>query len=79
MSAAYKEYHPGGNFLDVPIWLSGGINDSIAPTRIHERVKLSLEHTGFRHVRVELFDGGHEVKPAEVQRALRWFREVGKF
>jgi hypothetical protein len=79
LSAAYKEYHPGADFLSVPIWLSSGIDDKIAPPRFHERVKSSLERTGFRHVRVEQFVGGHEVKPAEVQRALRWFREVGKF
>jgi hypothetical protein len=79
LSAAYKEYHPPARLLDVPIWLSSGIRDPIAPPAKHDHVKLSLERTGFRRVRVELFDGGHQVKPGEVKRALQWFREIGKF
>jgi len=79
LSEAYKMFHPPTDFLNTPIWLSSGLNDPIAPSAKNEHVKLSLEHTGFQRVRVEGFYGGHEVKPAEVQRALRWFREIGKF
>ena len=79
LSEAYNEFHPPRDFLRTPIWLSSGINDRIAPPGKHEHVKLSLEHTGFQRVRLQSFFGGHELKPAEVQLALRWFREVGKF
>jgi hypothetical protein len=79
LSEAYKTYRPSPDFLSVPIWLSSGIDDHLAPPGAHEHVRLSLQRTGFQHVRVEAFDGGHQVKPAEVQRALRWFREMGKF
>jgi surfactin synthase thioesterase subunit len=79
LSWSYREYHPDPSLLDVPIWLSSGIRDRIATTGAHEHVKLSLQQTGFRRVRVELFDGGHQVKPGEVVRALKWFRELGKF
>jgi hypothetical protein len=79
LSDAYRTYRPSPDFLSVPIWLSSGMNDSIAPPGVHEHVQISLKRTGFQHVRVEAFDGGHQVKPAEVQRALRWFREMGKF
>jgi pimeloyl-ACP methyl ester carboxylesterase len=79
LSEAYRTFHPSQDFLRVPIWLSSGMSDSIAPPGAHEHVRLSLQRTGFQHVRVEAFDGGHQVKPAEVQRALRWFREMGKF
>jgi pimeloyl-ACP methyl ester carboxylesterase len=79
LSEAYKVYHPSSDFLAVPIWLSSGMDDHKAPPGMHERVKFSLQNTGFQHIRVEGFLGGHEVKPAEVQRALRWFREIGKF
>ena len=79
LSAAYREFHPPSTFLDVPVWLSSGISDPIAPPAKHEHVKLSLQQTGFRQVRVETFDGGHEIKPGEVKRALHWFRQVEKF
>lgn len=79
LSPAYHDYSPPGNFLNVPIWLSSGISDRIAPPAAHDHVKNSMERTGFTQVRVEGFDGGHGIKPAEVQRALRWFRQLGKF
>ena len=79
VSQAYKDYRPSPDFLNVPIWLSSGLRDPIAPTAAHEHVKGSLQRTGFSRVRVETFDGGHALKPAEIQRALRWFRELGRF
>ena len=79
LSAAYKDYHPSANFLNVPIWLSSGMNDPRAPYGAHERVRASLVNTGFRRVRLEPFPGGHEVDAAQVQLALRWFRQAGKF
>ena len=79
LSPAYHDYSPPRDFLNVPTWLSSGISDRIAPPSAHDHVKNSLDRTGFSHVRVEQFDGGHEVKPAEVQRALRWFRQLGHF
>jgi len=79
LSEAYKTYHPGGNFLSVPIWLSSGQSDNVATPQDHDRVKASLERTGFRNVRLERFSGGHQVKMGDVERALHWFREIGKF
>lgn len=79
LGAAYKEVHPSAELLNVPVWLSSGMNDRIATPRSYSHVKTSLELTGFKHVRLEQFPGGHEVSPPEVQRALRWFRELGGF
>jgi len=79
LSEAYKDYKPGGDFLEIPIWLSSGQSDNVAKPHDHDRVKASLERTGFKHVRLERFSGGHQVKQDQVGRALRWFREVGKF
>jgi hypothetical protein len=79
LSPAYHDYAPPSNFLNVPIWLSSGMSDGIAPPAAHEHVKNSMERSGFTRVRLEGFDGRHEIKPAEVQRALRWFRQLGKF
>jgi hypothetical protein len=79
LGQAYKEFHPPPDFLKTPIWLSSGMNDRTASPGKHEYVKSSLEHNGFQRVHLESFFGGHEVNPAQVQLALRWFREVGKF
>ena len=79
ISVAYKTYHPPFDFLDIPIWLSSGIRDPLAPPFKHEHVRASLVNTGFKHVRLESFSGSHEVQPAQVQLALRWFRQLGNF
>lgn len=79
LSAAYDEYRPPPDFLNTAIWISSGMNDQIAPFAAQERVRTSIEHTGFKHVRLETFIGHHQVNAAQVQLALRWFRQLGKF
>ena len=79
VTAAYKDYQPPADFLNTPIWISSGTTDQIAPPGTQEGVYYSLKRTGFKQVRLEKFFGGHALKSAEIQRALHWFREVGKF
>jgi hypothetical protein len=79
VTAAYKDYQPPANFLNVPIWISSGTADQFATLGAQENVYYSLKRTGFKQVRLERFFGGHGLKAIEVQRALHWFREVGKF
>jgi len=79
VSVAYKEYHPPPGFLNVPIWISSGNADPIAPLGAQEAVYYSIKRTGFTNVRLETFFGSHQLKRTELQRALHWFREVGKF
>ena len=79
LSEAYRNYSPGRDFLGIPIWLSSGQSDNVAKPQDHNQVKASLERTGFKRVRLERFSGGHQVKKEEIERALRWFREVAKF
>ncbi len=79
ISVAYKTYHPPPDFLNIPIWLSSGITDPIAPPFKQEHVRASLVNTGFKHVRLESFAGGHELDPSQVRLALRWFRQLGNF
>jgi hypothetical protein len=79
MSPAYKTYQPGPGFLEIPIWISGGMGDEIATPSLEGAVKASLQRTGFKRVRVEHFMGGHQLKRSEVRLALRWFRELGGF
>lgn len=79
VTAAYKDYQPPTDFLNTPIWISSGTTDQIAPPGTQEGVYYSLKRAGFKQVRLEKFFGGHALKSAEIQRALHWFREVGKF
>lgn len=79
ISVAYKTYHPPPEFLNIPIWLSSGVGDPIAPPFKQEHVRASLVNTGFQHVRLESFAGSHRADPAQVQLALRWFRQLGGF
>jgi hypothetical protein len=79
LGEAYKTYQPGRGFLEVPVWLSSGSNDSVATPAAHILVKASLDRTGFKRVRLEQFTGGHQLKWAEVRRALQWFRQLGRF
>jgi len=79
LGEAYRTYHPGGDFLETPIWLSSGANDPVATPQAHNLVKASLERTGFKRVRLEQFGGGHQLKLTEVRRALQWFRQLGRF
>jgi surfactin synthase thioesterase subunit len=79
LSDAYKIYQPGADFLNIPIWISGGMEDEIATPSSQGAVKGSLQRTGFKRVRVEHFMGKHWLKRSEVRLALRWFRELGGF
>lgn len=79
LSSAYKTYQPGAGFLNIPIWISGGMDDPIATPSSEGAVKASLGRTGFKRVRVEHFIGSHWLKRSEVRLALRWFRELGRF
>jgi hypothetical protein len=79
LGECYRTYQPGRGFLEVPVWLSSGSGDPIATPQAHNLVKASLERVGFKRVRLEQFAGGHQLKMSEVRRALRWFRELGRF
>lgn len=79
MSEAYKTYQPGGDFLNTPIWISGGMDDVIATPSLEGKVAAGMRSTGFKRVRLEHFIGVHQLKRSEVKLALRWFRQLGGF
>ncbi|HVU22729.1 MAG TPA: hypothetical protein VHE13_01305 [Opitutus sp.] len=60
-------------FLAVPVFLSGGTEDPIAPRDMVADVASNLRRAGFTHVRYEHYRGGHELYAAHVEEALRWF------
>lgn len=79
LSAALQAYPASPQFLRVPVWISSGNNDPIAKPGDQEAVRDSLIHTGFRNVKLSHFLGGHELDRADLQRALKWFRQMGNF
>jgi MFS family permease len=79
LSPAYRTYQPGANFLNIPIWISGGMDDIIATPGLESQAAANMRRTGFKHVRLEHFIGVHQLKRSEVKLALRWFRQLGGF
>jgi len=79
MPEALKTNPAPSEFLRLPIWISSGINDRIATPAQERQVKGSLARTGFQNVRLSRFRGSHEVNRADLQSALKWFREREHF
>jgi len=79
MSESYKAYLPSADFLNIPIWISGGMDDIIATPSLEGSMVASLGRNGFKRVRLEHFIGTHQLKRSEVRLALRWFRQLGGF
>ena len=75
LSLSYRKSRIGADFLKVPVFLSSGTNDKIAPVAAAREVAGELRHTGFRSVRFETFAGEHAVKNNHTIEALRWFRK----
>jgi hypothetical protein len=71
-TVAYRKSAPP-NFLSAAVFLSSGKSDTIATPAHHEYVKKSLQGTGFRKVRLESFDGAHDIYQPHISEALRWF------
>jgi predicted esterase len=71
-TVAYRKSAPP-NFLSAAVFLSSGKSDKIATPEQHEYVKNSLRGTGFQKVRLESFDGAHDIYQPHIGEALRWF------
>lgn len=76
LTKGYQDYKPGPSFLRTPIFLSTGANDPIATPAQQISVKYSMQRTGFSRVHQEIFPQGHVIMPAQVEKALRWFRQL---
>ena len=72
-TVAYRRSSPGGMFLTVPVFLSSGKSDTIATPAQHMAVRNSLQGTGFHKVRLESFDGAHDIYQPHITEALKWF------
>jgi hypothetical protein len=78
LSVSYRRSRIGPEFLKIPVFISSGLGDNIAPTNRAREVESSIKHTGFQHVHFETFREGHAVKNDHTIKALRWFRESQK-
>jgi hypothetical protein len=75
ITQSYQRFQPGRDFLRTPIFLSSGVRDMIATLDQQNAVENSMRRTGFKNIRHTTFPGGHQVLPAQLQEALRWFRK----
>ena len=72
-----QEYRPNSlAFRKVPIYLSTGDQDETATLVAANRVRQSMEGSGFREVRSETYSGGHTADAAQITEALDWFKEL---
>jgi predicted esterase len=67
---------PKEAFLALPVYLSGGSEDAIAPPDDVDAVERALLRAGFRQVVSRQFRGGHEIHPRHIRDALQWFGEI---
>lgn len=75
LSTGYRQYlGADAGFRELPIFVSSGQTDQVAPPAAQSAVVASLKRNGFSRVREESFEGGHVVNSAHVRGALAWFR-----
>ncbi|MEO8043498.1 MAG: hypothetical protein ABI674_01215 [Spartobacteria bacterium] len=61
----------------MPIFLSAGTKDPTATPEVTDGAKHEMEHGGFRNLRFEHFDGGHQLYQPHLEAALTWFLAGG--
>lgn len=59
----------------MPIFLSAGDKDETATRKVTDQAQHEMEHEGFKNLRYEHFDGGHQLYEPHLQAALSWFLE----
>jgi len=59
----------------MPIFLSAGDKDEVVPRKAADQSQHEMEHEGFKNLRYEHFDGGHQFYRPHLQAALDWFLE----
>jgi len=69
----YNLSNPGPGFLRVPMFLSSGKRDAVAGPAAAQKVKESMEQTGFSKIRFETYDDQHRLDTNQVRLALDWF------
>jgi len=77
IGTAINDYKPDkARLLKTPIFLSSGLQDTVATPRMFGTVERQLNELGFKHVRLENYDGEHSVNQAQIAMALDWFVQM---
>jgi hypothetical protein len=79
-SQVYRKRYkaPASGYRGIQVFMSMGKEDQTATLEHGQNVMKSLKSNGFRPVRMETFDGGHEIYTPHLEEALKWFKEPGK-
>ncbi len=77
-SDGYHVSNPGPTFLNVPFFVSNGAKDPITGPRQGTDTRQSMEQTGFRKIRLEIYQGQHQLDTNHLRLALQWFRPIEK-
>ena len=64
------------DFKNIPVFLLVGDRDRTSSPNAHRRVEKALAKAGITHVKLESFEGGHQVHPKPLKTALEWFAEL---
>jgi len=68
-------FQPGAGYLRVPMFLSNGTQDPIANAGHAAAVRDSMTRSGFANIRLESFNGAHQLDSQHLRTALRWFKQ----
>jgi predicted esterase len=63
-------------FKSIPVFLQSGETDEVSTPADHRAIHADLKRAGFRRVRIEYFQGSHDVDPAPLRMALEWFHAL---
>ncbi len=61
----------------MPIFHSAGEKDEVATPEVTDGAQREMQRKGFRNIRFEHFDGGHQLYQPHLQAALTWFLAGG--
>ena len=64
---------PRAAIRTLPVFFTAGEKDEIATPAVTKSAEGELTASGFKNVRVERFDGGHQLHRPHLQQALEWF------
>ncbi|MBK6980427.1 MAG: hypothetical protein IPH30_02040 [Betaproteobacteria bacterium] len=64
------------SFRRIPVFLQSGKGDEVATPADHRDVVSKLKRAGFTNLRLEYFQGTHEVEPGPLRSALDWYLET---
>ncbi|MEO8345997.1 MAG: hypothetical protein ABI607_09900 [Betaproteobacteria bacterium] len=62
-------------FKRIPVFVQAGNADQVSTPADHQDVITDLKRAGFKNIRLEVTQGGHDVDPAPLRAALEWFRQ----